>query len=320
MIDENLLKRDDTIYKEIEEFKEFELTQSVAYEMMIRNTEFRKDSLRIHALNEATHKVFEATSKTDIYVIPYSNNDKSITYPLYRFTNRSVDIIKHCIKLGIKDEIYNKNYQIKFPSTQEYQKMLDTMIKRWGIPLEAIAYPFDKDKWLLGNFQAMYDDEDIIIFKDEDKKKFINKSEYILDNSRPKIRLDSSKIISIELNLSLPLNDLTAQIEFLKKEAEKNQIVSKANFYDKEFNQVGTTSKQRAKKWADYFYVYDALDKKMLRKDIREILFNYYYDMGIESKTFDHKTINTYESAMINFIDNMGYKELLTGIKVSQTI
>jgi len=42
-----IIKRDDAIYKEIEEFKDYELTQCIAYEMMIRNDEFKKDRLNI---------------------------------------------------------------------------------------------------------------------------------------------------------------------------------------------------------------------------------------------------------------------------------
>jgi hypothetical protein len=43
---DRLPQRDDLIYKEIEEFQDYELTNCVAYEMAIRNKEFEKNYLR----------------------------------------------------------------------------------------------------------------------------------------------------------------------------------------------------------------------------------------------------------------------------------
>ena len=40
---DKLPQRDDLIYKEIEEFQDYELTNCIAYEMMIRNSFFLKD-------------------------------------------------------------------------------------------------------------------------------------------------------------------------------------------------------------------------------------------------------------------------------------
>ena len=39
---DNLPQRDDSNYKEIEEFQDYELTNCIAYEMAIRNTELKK--------------------------------------------------------------------------------------------------------------------------------------------------------------------------------------------------------------------------------------------------------------------------------------
>jgi len=319
---EDLPQRDDAIYKGIEAFESFELTQSVAYEMMIRNKEFRKDKLELILFDPKNNEDNDYDRLKNMnYIFPSFTTSNTNLYTFPRIDTNSAE--NECIRLGEFNTLA-LFYKGHSDTPSNYQKKIKLFHKKWGIIYNDEKYSFNykkryAEKRFLPNPQTMLNKKGTIL-KNNQTKKSISKSEYTLEGSRPKIILDSSKIVSVELNLSLPLNELTEQIKFLKNEAEKNQIVSKASFYDKEFNQVGSTSKQRAKKWADYFYVYDALDKEMPKVDIQKKLYNYYYDMNIKTKMFDNKTINSYQKAMINFIDNMGYKELLTDINVSQTI
>ena len=65
-------KRENTIYKEIESFKDYELTQCVAYEMMIRNSEF------IEILNN-----FANADKIGLFYEKIEPFGVSYSYPLY---------------------------------------------------------------------------------------------------------------------------------------------------------------------------------------------------------------------------------------------
>ena len=71
---DNLPKRSDKIYQEIEEFEEYELTQCVVYEMAIRNEDVQKI---IHSMKNTKFpiKIIEPSTNEQINVTLFNYSD-----------------------------------------------------------------------------------------------------------------------------------------------------------------------------------------------------------------------------------------------------
>ncbi len=67
---------------------------------------------------------------------------------------------------------------------------------------------------------------------------------------------------------------------------------------------------------ADMFYIYDCLKEGYSQNKIQNEIYNYYADKGIETITMDAKTLKKYKEIAIDYIDNLKYKELITGVKL----
>jgi|GEM_PF-4220081 len=91
---DKLPQRDDLIYKEIEEFQEYELTNCIAYEMAIRNTE----------LKELLKEI--------------------VQYPLYEFSPYEDKYVELDEKLG-------KNYFINFKIRKHIEKSYEEYLKKY---------------------------------------------------------------------------------------------------------------------------------------------------------------------------------------------
>ena len=76
----NLPKRDDEIYKEIESFKDYELTQCVAYEMAIRSSDKDFSMIPLWEIEQSSH--YELS---DINLFGFCNLANKVTsfYPTY---------------------------------------------------------------------------------------------------------------------------------------------------------------------------------------------------------------------------------------------
>ena len=103
----NLPKRTDVIYKEIESFEDYEYTNCIAYEMAIRNDEVRKKIINFKsfkyksfedALDELKNKF--CLNREMIFQLKYEKKDfKSI---------RVLGDIKNGIIVGIKNSLFSR--------------------------------------------------------------------------------------------------------------------------------------------------------------------------------------------------------------------
>jgi hypothetical protein len=154
---------------------------------------------------------------------------------------------------------------------------------------------------------------------------FVEIPERSLSIARPLLKLKTTKRVMLDINFSLPVEELKAQIEHIKKELDRDNktIVSPIDIFNDivhaSSNQI--QKKPKAVKYADWFYIYDSY--KMLKNGSKsdEIVFG-----EIDLKLMEHYKIDddnyysveTYKKTIMKnmkyLIDELGYKELITGV------
>jgi hypothetical protein len=135
-------------------------------------------------------------------------------------------------------------------------------------------------------------------------KRYVHNSNSILEN----------------INLNLPKNELIAYISKIKDTYDKDNSIVKTPLellgedLEKSDNKR-TQKKSNAEKYADWFYIYDYWTfEKMQGKTDKEIFVNLEVENDIPYK---EENIRKIRDKMIYFIDKLGYKELITGVKNS---
>ena len=279
-----VIKRDDKIYKEIESFKDYELTNNTAFEMMNRNSEFKKDVSMLYDL-----------------------------YPEYDILN------------------FIKNSTVPKDKLATRYKIAIAIMNKWNMNLNCLMNAYNPEALLLSNsLDYLIDGKSLNDIKGEISINMSNKIVAKLDiaYSRPKMTIKNiSKVTKLEINLSLPKKDLLDYISKIKDEVDE-KIKSPAETLGvklekadnlicdskgKCFDSRKTLSKQE--KVADMFYIYDCLELGMTQRKIQNEVYNYYANKGKEDRTLDAGTLRKYRSIAIDYIDNMKYKELITGVK-----
>lgn len=297
-----IIKRDDAVYKEIENFEDYELTNNVAYEMMIRNNEFIKDRLKLLLTNQVFH-------------LKYGDD----------YTSMMVELAKIS---GLNDILEDTNNLTSF-NPSSFNKLCEDMIEKWGIYLDEIINGHKSEIYLTSHNFFKVNNEYKLTEHITDLKEDIT-SHYDFISSRPSIEIKNiSKVVELKLNLSLPKDELIAIISKIKDEADVGNIKTPMELLGTELKKADNLicdtkgkcfdareilSKQQ--KLADMFYIYDCLKVGMSQRKIQNEVYNYYADKGIETKTLDQKTLKRYKEIAIDYIDNMRYKELVTGVKL----
>ncbi|MBF7065003.1 hypothetical protein [Aliarcobacter butzleri] len=277
---DELLQRDDLIYKEIEEFEDYELTDCIAYEMMIRNTEFINDSLEINKI-----------------------------LPIYY----DVDGNK-CINKNYNHDLFLRKL---IEGTDKWGIDADSLINYINIPISNL---------LNGNYSIIYKKDSAQFLEEEinnsDFKcyKFIY-SDLYYNISRPKIKeINNIKLTNIEFNLNLLKEELIAYISKIKDDFDKDNSIIKTPLellgetLEKSDNKR-TPKKPKAFVYADWFYIYDYWKyEKAQGKTDKDI----FVALEVENNVpYKEDMIRKIRDKMKYFIDDLGYKELITGVKNS---
>lgn len=152
--------------------------------------------------------------------------------------------------------------------------------------------------------------------------------------SRPKLHIpkDIDKTIDLKINPNLPKDELIAYISKIKDTYDNDNSIIKSPLEIlgevlEKSNNKHTQKKPKAEKYADWFYIYDcykilkAKDKKKSNETIyNEIdlsLLDYY-----DSVNDDYYSIETYKKTIMKnmnyLIDELGYKELIAGVKTNK--
>ena len=257
-----LPSRSDEIYKEIESFEEYELTQCVAYEMAIRNEDNLKvidDIINIYNHNNLNdeiynNRLFSLLESSEI--IPFVSLDHC-SYDIYKYEKD--DTLEHflnnffCYKDSridktiykiIEDEFKKQNSEIRHNGTlKDIQVIEDTLLDTNTLEKKSF-----QDDYVIKTSITESAEHAYIQINDENNKKLENEEDWkeymktggedifttykIIDNfKRPRLKLLWSffkKYPTMQIDLSKPLNELIAYITHIKKDLEENQDILKA--------------------------------------------------------------------------------------------
>jgi hypothetical protein len=324
-----MLSRNDTIYKQIEDFKDYELTQCVVYEMAIRNP------ANLKAIRE---------------VVEYYNYNKE-DISKYQKIEEQINKID-CIGLRYSDtRLSDVNEIIKKVSDFREQSYKDFETTSLGTDKSIIKQSEGKGYNVYINLISY------------DVSSNVSNGVHILDNfKRPKLNIPSlhSRSATVEIDLNKTLEEIIAYIRHIKKDLEKNKDILKApiELLGEELHEADHNKMKKSKMYADMFFVYDytvaeqqqreeenkskqeehdeeisriknnkclnGSDKKI---QIDELKKEYATDSGSridaifkmvsEDSGIKVGTVKRYYYAIKPYIEKLKYKELITGIKHS---
>lgn len=300
-----LPQRHDLIYKEIEEFQDYELTNCIAYEMAIRNKKAAKKLVILKRIETLKYKIIEKIrARTNNYYLSYRK------YPII-FKDIMEEILISRLKkeFGINynySEIEENQIGIKFV---RYTPLYSEAMR------EQLLSPFDKK------------------FKHKTKTNFITKRGYLIEqiynkkreiksaissNFKRELRLNNTSSIKVELNPNLPKEELIAYISKIKDDFDKDNSIIKTPLellgetLEKSDNKK-TPKKPKALIYADWFYIYDYWKyEKTQGKTDKDI----FVALEVENNVlYKEDMLRKIRDKMKYFIDDLGYKELITGVK-----
>lgn len=293
---DNLPQRDDSNYKEIEEFQDYELTNCIAYEMAIRN--------------DKVIKLIEKRKKLELEYTERNKNIEEFTkdfFDLYEiYHEKENQILIELEVYGIdKIFLYNDIYVV-FEDEKEYLINLREKFR----PI----YFVDKNDKNIHKYT-----ENIKLGKIE-QKGYIRNPIIDFRMARQKLKFKLKKIIDIDLNLNLPKEELIAYISKIKDEYDKNNSIIKTPLellgetLEKSDNKK-TPKKPKASVYADWFYIYDYWKyEKTQGKTDKDI----FVALEVEKNVlYKEDMLRKIRDKMKYFIDDLGYQELITGVKNS---
>lgn len=228
----NLPKRDDDIYKEIENFEDYEFTQCVAFEMAIRNVEV------IRLVNKLTDKFNnDDYHELTTYGLNYHELvDYGYLETYFFFNNRLQTTKKKARKVDILKQkefsYFNKNssqsvtLKNKIEFTQEYKK---------------------------GKYSDLENVEDYEVYSSKAK----------IHHARPKLILSDIKTMQVEFDMNLSRDDVEAQFKHILDDYYKDRTVIKTalELLNEELEIVEPNSKMPKrnlkKVYADMLFIYD---------------------------------------------------------------
>ena len=330
---DKLPQRDDLIYKEIEEFQDYELTNCIAYEMTVRNQEVKIiineiDNLLVKLGKEYLTIREDTSNKLNIdfdeiykgweeYQDTKFEDEEDRKEPNYQnfFLNKNdsyLEIVKflnillktYWIRYIYEDDILSYELKSDKNDTRSFYE-----IKKRLIELELIQeldeIKIDKNGEIIKNVSTLsqFNKDKVInlnrIYPNEDIKRLIIPKEY-------------NKNISLKLNLNLPKEELIAYISKIKDEYDKDNSIIKTPLellgktLENENIYIKNLPKRDIKKiYADMFFIYDYFifqDKKY--KNEREKLKNKLKTKIKEiNKTWDYDKLDKKEK-IEQFSDN----------------
>lgn len=341
-----LPNRNDDIYKEIESFKDYEYTNCIAYEMAIRNGTVKELIKKIYNLPlyeycpyEEEYCKLDKLLEEDYLIDKGIRTHISNTFDIYT-EKKHTAYYEYAEKVKYISIFQKKKIEeiITKESLEILRKDGDFIFNSFYNNIEKYKLIFDKftteeskthtnSKPLLTRLIA--NEEGGLKSEEVDEKAIIeNRKLFRFKRPRLTIPIKISIEVSLKINLILPRSELIAYISKIKDDYDKDNTIIKTPLEligediaksDNKHTQV----KSNAKKWADWFYVYDCY--KILKKDnpkkTDDTIFNEidltlisHYD-SIDNCYYSTETYRkTIMKNMKYLIDDLGYKELITGI------
>lgn len=286
------LTRDLKQYRDVEKFYEYELTSCMAYEMAIRNSNV------IDIIKNQIKSIDDPFMLEQYFFVPIELPNIYLEYHFFRGNElNNFTKVKHEISRRIMFKRFDRVYR--------------------GFKIENEVERFE--------------------LNDNDALDGFSKPCIFQEFSRPLLKAPPKidKTIDIcNLNISLPKHELIAYITTIKTQYDESHGIVKTPFENVfgEFNESNLDRKHgfSALDWADALFIYDYW--KLYRKeklkgdiisDIKIELSHYHRQCGsswrkgkdpLRDDYVNEKTTSNYLNMMIDYIDNLHYKELLTGI------
>jgi len=233
--------RSDTKYTEIEKFKDYEVTQCIAYEMAIRNP-------KINALVEKRNSIglFTDLSESQVGKLLKIDNYKKVKEFILSYFKEKPERTKWLEEETILDEEIEKLSYFAIPSAfnKVTNKLLENPYFKSYLEKDSQRNQVKKSKHIDPqnlNIKNLFEDDGMV------KTIAGGTIQYdalfpSLSRPIPIIPTKTSVEIDLVLNLALPTKDLTALVELIKKMYEKNSggIIQVAN----PLNVVSTIDKE----------------------------------------------------------------------------
>ncbi|KLD97649.1 hypothetical protein [Aliarcobacter butzleri] len=326
---DKLPQRDDLIYKEIEKFQDYELTNCVAYEMMIRTD---KD---YHVVSNKSYVYkIDKIKLSDINLFGFQNLSQVVEklYPKYieDTKERAFDIFfKNSLfkQKEITDYLNEKDFEnenLKEIYRQDFNQGKKFYTNNILNDLEYfIEYYLNNDDEFFNNIYIPTLLEPFLL--DKNNCKAIIKEQKILKkmklpSSRPESNFNIQKSCLLEINLFLPKEELISYISKIKDDFDKDNSIIKTPLellgetLEKSDNKK-IPKKPKASVYADWFYIYDYWKyEKTQGKTDKDI----FVALEVENNVpYKEDMLRKIRDKMKYFIDDLGYKELITGVKNS---
>lgn len=254
---DELPKRDDDIYQEIDSFEDYELTNCVAYEMAIRDIAFLHGIIEL--VEYVNSKFLQFSTKEALIDNIKVVDDWGASY-------RNVKLCEMNLKCDLRDfDISEQQVDNLFKIKQIQDYKVIQAIKEEHI--------IDKLNVEILNIQR---NDGYIITQFGDLNEEVNSPPLnniiTADFKRPYLRSKNGKHAEIELNLALPKEELIAYIAKIKDGYDKNTSTIKTPLellgetLNAAMPQKDYPKKPTASKMADMFFIYDYV--KARRADI----------------------------------------------------
>lgn len=320
----NILERNDKKYLEIEKFENYELTSCIAYEMAIRNDEYRNSLINtVSEINDEfvdyNNGIYSDRLK-DLKDTLDLDNVKEL-FPDCKYkpgclnSGILINLSTHLRNFGIVEDSYYEILKIKEIQHFEIIKYLkDTYNKKDVDYSNDEVNVFFKDK--LSLYQRGSIEDDTFILLNDIKPDF----------QRPFLKFQNSKHTNLLINLSFQAKELIEYIKHIKKTFSNHDGIKTPNELKNikdfiEYDKLDIVKRRDQEFLADYFFCYDFykkikskypnMHKSKISQEIAYILEEYYNNSNyIKTSSAIVKAIDK----MHVMIEEKGYLKLLNYI------
>ncbi len=344
-----LPKRSDLKYKEIEKFREFEMTYSIVNEMAIRNKRVAKLIKVFHKLASSQDKKSEKFSNYSFIFRANQNpsDDMQKKYNTYHCNIHSKKETIEKIFNILKNDYMVSPLECKIdgvdynPNNDTYVTLMD-----FNIDCEDTQSMINGELRLNTNLfdmtkQVNSDNLSTYVLKENDgfileQKKYNKSSEFKYSIIKPSFsrNIIDNNVTTLSINFSLPKEEILAYISHIKKSLypyEQDKRIKTPEELTSDQIYLSSFTKLKKSDIANYFFIYDFVKKRAqqlkyiyLQKKQEEDDIVYLKDIELEHKEsifkeeflqkqtkLDEKSIKRYYYTMYHFIDKLEYRELV---------
>ena len=262
-------KRDDKCYREIEKFEEYELTNCIAYEMVIRTKIYQYHHRKLTDLVSAVVKRFKAMHPYDMsqdsdgkiyYKREYNSEDAKTIHGQQQLIEKEVVYAHHEIGLNMLNELDEDLFKYFLTIPTEDGEL-------WEVTTTDISA---EDRNFLNNISSNSD----MVF------------------SHPTVRFPNRETIQIDLNIQMSDTALLEYVNRAREQARKPHTIPDNTEINKYYIQLKSVlgieaskkgkdtypKKPKTQKLADWFYIYDIYKirraKQMIKHTLKVDWFN----------------------------------------------